>query len=239
MRDKHEFALFISVPLFHELIITDRDTIFRIQQVLRIAIGDTVIFFNDTQYARATYVSGDKKQLRFSLEKSHDTIPLTPKIHWLLPILEREAFEAALYSATVLGATTIQPIITQKSRQKWGSEKDLERARRIMISAAEQSKQFVLPAINPVRVILNLFQDPPKKISIPIFFDPTGLPCKELLKQTNVQEFTLCIGPEGDLTSEEKQFLKEQGFQFYSLGKSVLRACDAVMVAQGIVRALY
>ncbi len=44
------------------------------------------------------------------------------------------------------------------------------------------------------------------------------------------------IGPEGDLTKEEKAYLKEQGFLFCALTPTVLRAQQAVALGLGILR---
>jgi len=250
-KSNHEFALFIDDQLQKQLIITDKDFVFRVQHIVRLSEDDTLIVFNKTHHARATYIKGDKKQIVFELVTIVENVPLVPKIHWFLPVLEREAFEAALYSATVLGATSIQPIITEKSRRQWGADKDLERATRIMIAAAEQSKQYVLPHIKQAVVLASLAARGERGVvaSNPfewqnnqikkIFFDPTGAPCAQLLHHIkDTHEIILCIGPEGDLTDSEKSLLKNNNFQFYALTPTILRACDAVMVAQGIIRSL-
>jgi len=46
------------------------------------------------------------------------------------------------------------------------------------------------------------------------------------------------IGPEGDLTAQEKELLKERGVQFLRLTPTILRAQQAVVVAMGIFRSL-
>lgn len=240
--NKHIFALHIQESLLHTSVtITDRDILLRVQQVLRLQVDDTLLVFNSTHHARARIRVCDKRNLVLTVHTVQENKQLYPLTHWLLPVLEREAFEASLYSLAVLGATTIQPLITEKSRRQWGSEKDLERAERIMIAACEQAKQFVLPAIKPAThlpVILSECQARVEGQAIKkIFFDPTGAPAAQLMQDIKgADELILCIGPEGDLTEEEKQLLKDTGFSFYALTSTVLRACDAVLVAQGIIR---
>ena len=48
-----------------------------------------------------------------------------------------------------------------------------------------------------------------------------------------------CVGPEGDLTQEEKDYLKQQGFVFCRLTPTVLRARQAVALGLGILRSYF
>lgn len=237
-KNKHLFSVHTQEILITGAVtFTAPEFLMRIQRVLRLSVGDTLLLFNDTHHAYAVIQAYEKKGVICTIEQVQENRLLFPVTHWLLPVLEREAFEASLYSLAALGATTIQPIITQKSRRAWGNEKDCERAQRIMISACEQAKQFVIPAIKPAVSYADalVLIDPQ---ATRIFFDPAGEHIASLLS-IKADTFVIAVGPEGDLTEEEKKILKEHNFQFFSLTPTILRACDAVLVAQGIVRSFF
>lgn len=70
-----------------------------------------------------------------------------------------------------------------------------------------------------------------------IFFDPQGSKIEVLLPEIkNAQHIILAIGPEGDLTSEEKDLIKRSGFIFATLTATILRACQAALLSAGIIR---
>lgn len=242
MSQKHEFALYYpqspDLTVNYEFIITDADLIHRIINILRLAPGETIILFTRELHIQVQLAAITKKNIVCMILAQQKNVILQPTIHWLLPILEREAFEQALYALCVMGITTIQPIITEKSRRSWGGQKDYERAERIMIAAAEQSKQFVLPLMQPVQ---KLAAATTIAADTQLFFDTQGKNCFEVMQDVRTRQvfsLTVCIGPEGDLTEAEKKFLRSHNFIFCRLTPTILRACDAVIVGAGIIRSL-
>ena len=115
-----------------------------------------------------------------------------------MPLLKREAFEEALFSLTELGVSSIQPIITQKTTRFWGGEREIVRSVKMLLSAAEQSKQFVIPKLHPLIPldlwILRVQSVPTSKL----FFDPSGIPLSEalaLIEHNKSSEIIACAGP--------------------------------------------
>ena len=104
-----------------------------------------------------------------------------------------------------------------------------------MIAAAEQSKQFIIPTMH---MVIDLKDWKPQGSSYSIFFDGGGTPLKEVLHDLDrqVDEFIACVGPEGDLTKEEKHQLKDQGFIFCALTPTILRAKQSIAVGLGVLR---
>jgi 16S rRNA (uracil1498-N3)-methyltransferase len=227
MAVKHLFAVYVDKINDH-----DADLFHRLHQVLRINRGEQVILFDGTHQVLATITDYRQKTVYFSLDTKVVIPRLRPEIHWLLPLLKREAFEQAVYSLCEMGVTSIYPIKTAKATRAWGSVKDYARARTIMIAAAEQAKQFTLPVLYPV-IELTTWSATGEKI----FFDPEGTPLRETLGTLKPASPIYCMtGPEGDLTEEEKSYLTEQGFVFCALTPTVLRAQQAIAVGLGILR---
>lgn len=238
--DKHVFAFYYENINDISRGISDTDIIHRITTVLRLEAGESVIFFNKSTHVRCTIQEISKKKITVTILEQQANNILTPAIHWLLPVLEREAFEEALYALAAMGATSIQPIITKKSRQQWGKPADLERANRIMISAAEQSKQFVIPDIKPT-ILLENIQITHKQHQIKIFFDASGNPAFDIITRVikaETKEIVCLIGPEGDLIAQEKEQVVLSGFIACALTPTILRASHAATVGMGILRSL-
>ena len=232
---KHLFAVYVpslDVPPPYAF---GSDLLHRCKNVLRLKPGQQVIIFDNSHQSLATIQEYQKKSITVLLEDKVPLVGLKPEIHWLLPLLKREAFEHSLYSLCEMGATSIYPVVTAKTCRSWGSEKEYARAQTIMIAAAEQAKQFVVPKIHPVTELLQWHQEGDK-----IFFDPEGVPLRQMLVDASFNgPLYGCVGPEGDLTIEEKAYLKEQGFLLCALTPTVLRARQAVALGVGIVRSYF
>ncbi len=242
MSNKHQFAVFtpdlnkLSTPeLYHRII-----------RVLRLNTGDQVIIFDRKQHvlAELSTITKNNLALKFigSLVANQD---LKPEITVCLPLLKREALEAALYSCVELGANTIQLLVTAKSEpagQKY-SAGNFERLEKIMIAAAEQSKNFKIPELlAPVKLDSFLKSESFFSAKIKtgkIFFDISGVPALALIPEAKSANQIFCLwGPEADLTSIEKELVLAAGFKFSKLTPTVLRASQAVALGLGLIRSL-
>ena len=147
---KHEFALFveslssqISRASQQILMISDEQLVHRMRHVLRLQLGDSCIAFDRHTRALATIEAFvGKKQVQLLIKEIEKTLFLQPKITFLLPLLKRDDYQGALYALAEVGVNEIQLIFTQKTSQQWSENKDNERAQRIVIGAAEQSKNY-------------------------------------------------------------------------------------------------
>lgn len=246
---KHTFAFYIEnikqktlqTTVGQEIFIEDKDLCHRIQHVVKLEKSEHFSIF-DRQYNALLQLKKivSKKSILSTLIKKEKNNIITPHITFLLPLLKKEHFEQSLYSLVELGAQIIQPIVTQKSQKAFKFQKAYNRFTKIMIAAAEQSKHFAFPTLeDPIEI--GQYKSTPQKKSTSIFFDPEGINANDLIKNLKDQSYehiTLMIGPEGDLTIEEKETIKQQGFIFCKLTPTVLRACQAVPVGLGLLRSL-
>ncbi len=246
--DAHEFSLYwsklsgiISSLSIDGSFSIDDDTLYhRIVRVLRLSSGSIFIIFDENVHLRVQLVAlPSKRAVELKLLAKNANEPLVSAITFFLPMLKRDAFEQAIYSLVELGATDIQLMSTQKAHRTWGGARERDRVRTIMIAAAEQSKQYWIPILHDPKsfsecvVQLDAGQN--------FFFDPRGkelLPIIESLRTEQTEHISLMIGPEGDLTTDEKDLLKEREVQFLRLTPTVLRAQQAVAVVMGIFRSL-
>jgi RsmE family RNA methyltransferase len=248
-KDKHEFALYkesLSLliqkkGLGDSLVLSDETLFHRMMTVLRLRSNDQCILFDRDAYITATIDAFiGKKQVQFTIHSIHSAVVLQPHITFLLPMLKREDYESALYSLTEVGVNSIQLISTQKTGNKWSGERDRDRAQRIIIAAAEQSKNFALPQLHePISL-----QEALKKYNScesKLFFDPQGksfFDVMQMLHSTHSGNILLLVGPEGDLTLEEKEIVRANKFIFCALTPTIMRAVQATGLAAGFVRSL-
>lgn len=218
----------------------DQIIVHRIGHVLRLAQGEQCILFDDQHHLLCQIEAIQQKNIVYSVKSVACNIRLQPEITFILPLLKREALQESLYSVVELGATHVQLVMTKKTHHNWGGHKELERFNRIMQSAAEQSKNFAMPTLSEP-VLLNNYFDIQERKSHKIFFDSDGCVVSSVLssiKAENIANIVMMIGPEGDLTHDEKQLLHRQGFIFCKLTPTILRAQQAVVVGLGIFRSM-
>lgn len=240
--DTHAFAVYVptlsglleSAGTHHSITIAEPELVHRISVVLRAESGDGYIFFDQSMhaYVRITDIV-KKKRIVVAVEKYEPNKVPSRAIHMLLPVLKRDALETAFYSLTEMGASTIQLVITQKS-QHLLSAKELERAQRIIIAAAEQSKNYAFPLLFPPLSLEKVIVKHEKATKL--FCDPAGIPLLRALESVDASAITVLIGPEGDLTEQEKQMLIQHGVVFCALTPTVLRACQAAGFVVGFIR---
>lgn len=240
--ERHEFAFFYagcsSWRVGQSFQITDKQLIHRLDNVLRLHKGDQITVFDAAKKVHVTITASKKGMVAGSVVAASALAPLSPSIDWFLPILERDAFEKSISALTSLGARTITPVVTRKSKREGMPQ--LERLERVMFAAAEQSKQFVLPHVEK-QVMLEeaLAHIDGRNL---LLFDCHGAPALESVqvlkadKSLHEKGLVCLIGPEGGLTQVERELVTKQGALLCALTPTVLEAWQAVMVGMGLIR---
>ncbi len=237
----HEFALYVAdlhkqqFKKGQVVELAQHDLVHRISRVLRLNEQNCLILFDREIYLRVIIETISKHTVMVCITAIGENMPLAPSISLWLPLLKREAFEQAIYTAVELGANEIQLIHTQKEQRHW-REKELQRLQHIMIAAAEQSKHFALPTVHAP---IPLLETQPTGTSI--FFDPKGASFFEAIQELHHAKpavLTMLIGPEGDLSEAEKLHLQQHNMMFVRLTPTILRAQQAVAVGLGTLRSL-
>lgn len=248
---RHEFALHVpslaqlcrDVAVGNTFTIADEKLSHRLKHVLRATQGFQLCLFDRTCAVQATVVAFEAKHnVRFLLEQFVASEVLTPAIGVLLPLLKREALVDALYSCVELGVQRVQLVTTNKSQQAWHGMRDTERIMNIMIAAAEQSKQFSIPRVDDPLPLSTAIRTVLPDNALCIHCDPQGRQFWDVMQQALDQQpevLWISIGPEGDLTEQERAELYEHAFIPCALTPTVLRATQALVVAVGSLRAAF
>ncbi len=245
----HEFAVYykelskdLALMRGPFLILKDADLIHRITRVLRLSVDSRCILFDRDMHVRTVVSAITPKELTLELSERIINPIIKPYIRFLLPLLKKEDMEIAIYSLAELGINEIQIVTTAKVQRAWSGKKEYERLERIIIAAAEQSKCYHYPLLKePIsfKQSLELFASHKDPF---FFFDPTGqqaLTTIQYYAKTLFPSCTLMIGPEGDLTHQEKQDLTNNKIQFCALTPTILRACQAAAIGAGLFRSVF
>jgi 16S rRNA (uracil1498-N3)-methyltransferase len=241
---QHEFALYSPLAdqcgrfsLGDEIVIDDDMLCTRIRKVLRLREHEIVSFFGASYCVTGEIVAITSERCTIRMQVCRALSPLVPEIFLGVSLLERAAFEEVAMWATVLGVTRIIPYVATKSKRHECATAERERLRRVMIAAAEQSKQYVLPVIESVIPLAQLLlQD-----GVCIVFDMNGSPAAQVMQEVEIsraQRMMILCGPEGDWTENERDMLQASGAHLCRLTPTVLRAEHAVAVGVGMIRSV-
>jgi 16S rRNA (uracil1498-N3)-methyltransferase len=206
--------------------------------VLRTKENEEIIVFNGKgQSWRARVKSVGKKAGEIELIDSINENTESPlKIHLAQAVSKGERMDLVMQKATELGVTEITPILTERGNVKLDQErwdKKLAHWNEIMISACEQSGRSVLPVLNPVIDLKTWFTQLPQGLRL--ILSPTA--AQPLKAETQPEQVTLLIGPEGGLTEQEIEFATHRfQFQPIQLGPRILRTETAALAALSILQ---
>ncbi len=209
-------------------------------QVLRLAANDPLILFNgDGRDYPARLIETNRDAATVLVEgASEPETSARLSIHLALGISKGERMEYALQKAVELGVETLTPLFTERSQVRLEGarlERRLEHWRGIVVGACEQSGRRRLPTLDPA---LTLDQWLAARIDGGLLLDPqaprqlTGLPAPDA-------GITLLVGPEGGLSSRERDRALRQGFQGVRLGPRILRTETAPLAAIAVIQALW
>ncbi|MDR1137771.1 MAG: 16S rRNA (uracil(1498)-N(3))-methyltransferase, partial [Synergistaceae bacterium] len=167
-------------------------------------------------------------------------VPDSLSITLLIALLKTEQFNAVLHASAELGVQSIIPVVCERSVPRIdesGAIKKISRWRKILdestlVSGAAFSPQICAPID---------FGDIPwnglPQARYAAVIAPDALPVARILPDLEgFGELAFAVGPEGDWTEREKTELFQNGFVSISLGRRVMRASTAAIVACGCFR---
>lgn len=150
-------------------------------------------------------------------------------------------FDDVVRSCTELGVSLIQPVLSDRTLLTPSPQK-LDRWRRIIREAAEQSERQLIPSLcEPVsfNTALSNAQNLDRRyLCVARGETPSLLHCLQTPQLQRGETVAIAIGPEGGWTATEQQSAIAAQFQPVSLGKPILRAVTAPIVALSLTAAI-
>ena len=200
--------------------------------VMRLKRGSNLNFFNKNGEWKSEiiFLNKDRVEVRF-LEKIKEGKNLS-KTEIAICLVKKHPMDIILQKATELGVSKIIPIVSERTEVK---ELNIDRAKKIVIEATEQSNQLVPPEISNV-IKLKDFLKTFGETSKLLFADINS---KDILKTEdlkNSKSLCILIGPEGDFSPLEREsILQNRAVKPFTLSKNILRSDTAVISAISLV----
>lgn len=241
------FCFTMSLSRFHlapahwqpERLVFSGDEAAHCSRVLRRQVGDLIEVFDGAgRVAVAAITAISKSSVTTAIESVVQHEARTAEVHMLPAMIKAEPFEWLLEKATELGASSVRPVITQRSIVQLSGdqlEKKWLKWQRHMIESAKQCHTPWVPRLERPAAFATVLQS----------LSADGLKVMPALSQRTCALHDLSfegkpsvyalIGPEGDFTPEEEASAEKHGFQPVTLGPLILRAETAAITALAIL----
>lgn len=237
----HRF--FIEEPYNERMQITGGDAK-HISKVLRMQPGDKVQVVSDdgiTALAEVEAIDAERVTVK-CLEKLAELHEPRVKITLAQGLAKGEKMEFIIQKAVELGATSVVPVAMEHSVVRLDgakAEKKVERWQKIAEAAAKQSKRDIIPVVHPVQSVKEMLASHSCGTKIIAYECEDRMSLKEALQNAEakggISDLLLIIGPEGGISPAELEMAREAGAIPVSLGKRILRAETAGLVAMSAI----
>lgn len=204
-----------------------------IQNVYRLQINDEVrVIDGEFEYLTKILSISKKEVVLEIIKKIEDNYSLDVNVDMAIGILKNDKMNLAIQKLTEIGVNKIIPLKTKRVVVKINEKK--EKWETVVREALKQCRGVKFPKVSEIKKICEINYERYDKIIFAYENSENSKPIFELIdkKDKNI----LCvIGPEGGITKEEVNFLKEKNAFEVSLGARILRAETASIVVAGII----
>ena len=205
-----------------------------VKVVMRLKIGDKLYIFNTLGEWNAIIESYEKNGAKIKImEKVRDKD--NEKNIWLafFPI-KQNSLNFVIQKGTELGVRKFIPILSDRTIVR---EVNIERIKKIIVEASEQSNRISVPEINkpdPLKNFLSIFPKNGCLIFCDINSNQNNL--KNIFEKKVDGPMCILIGPEGDFSENERKMIIDHNQTYsISLAKNILKAETAALSAITIV----
>ncbi len=215
-----------------------------LRSVLRVAPGQQYELAVDGDVFLATVDAVDGQAIRFALGEPVPARERTISIRLCPSIFKFDRFEWLLEKATELGVTEIQPLITRRTEAHLAAAaiKRTERWRKLLLQAAQQSRQAAAPALLDPQTWKQFLAAQPEQNTgrVRLFLSEfSGAPLlRDVVSPVEANQWELIAGPEGGWTEDEAAAASQAGLLPVSLGPHILRAETAGIAALAALNCL-
>ncbi len=225
-----------------------------LSRVLRLREGDRFIAMDGLGHWWLAKLEGNQAQILEPILQPNTELPVAITLMAALP--KGNGFDEVVRYSTEVGVVAIVPLVSDRTLLNPSTGK-LERWRRIAIEAAEQSERQIVPTIFdpvPFATALSLAKDK-NYICVARGDSPHLRDClqnKDFARSGDSKleswadsphpqspSIVIATGPEGGWTAAETENAIASGFQPVSLGRRILRAVTAPLVALSLVAAAF
>ena len=205
--------------------------------VLRFEEGGELLVFNGRhgEWKARVHFPTRKKIMITPAEETRPQ-PDDCDLHFLFAPLKVGRMDYLVQKAVEMGASILQPVMTQHVQGKIGN---IDRLQANAVEAAEQCGVLAIPKVTePVKLRDLLERWPAERRIIYCDEDSTTQNPLPALSRIEGKSLALLVGPEGGFSDEERQLLRSLPFvTAIPLGPRILRADTAAVAAMAVVQA--
>jgi 16S rRNA (uracil1498-N3)-methyltransferase len=201
-------------------------------KVMRVSSGDTVILCDDLtgEWAAEVIEAGKREVVLQARQRLRGREPV-PDLWLCAALLKKDRFDMVLEKASELGVRRIQPVL---ARRCVADKLNPERARALLVEAAEQCARTALPELAGVARLETLLRDWPAERTLFFAGEQGGEPAAAAFADASGPA-ALLIGPEGGFDDAERQAVRAlPQARAITLGPRILRGETAALAATAL-----
>lgn len=231
---------FVNGNVENPVIITDKDTVKHMFNVMRLTEGDEVVLVFSDGVKRLARVADSQAHSFEVLEDLSEQVELPVKVTIASGFPKGDKLEFLAQKVTELGASSFWGYPADWSVVKWDVKKlakRQEKLEKIVLGAAEQSKRNQVPKITLFEKQADFITSLAQFDKIFIAYEESAkageqaVLARELSQLEAGANILFIFGPEGGISPSEVQTYKELGAIFVGLGPRIMRAETAPLYA--------
>ena len=204
-----------------------------IKNVMRLKAGDKISLFNSQDGEWDVKILDQGKIFtEFKVEKLSRPLSNEKNIWLAFSPIKKVPQDLMIQKTTELGIQKFIPLLCERSVVR---EINIKRAQKIITEACEQSNRITIPKILDVQRLDDFVKNFPDDGKI-VFCDINSKSKDLKNKLPKKNPICILIGPEGDFSEEERQFITNyKNVISITLGKNILRAETAAIASTTIL----
>ena len=216
-------------------------------RVLRLGVGDAVAVFDGRGIEfRAVIETAARDVVTLHLVERM-AVPPSPAVQIVVAqaVLKGGSMDDAVRDATMLGAESIEPLLTAHTDVKPAlamRPATLDRWRRIVLASAKQSRRATLPTVHEPRTFDAWMRQPSTEMVL-MFVEPAAAiearPLRDCVNHVVPPRVAVVLGPEGGWAAEELERARAAGCRLVMLGPLTLRAESMAVAAMAALTAIW
>jgi 16S rRNA (uracil1498-N3)-methyltransferase len=211
-------------------------------RVLRAQAGTEADVVAGGRVFHAQIAAVSAAEVRFNLIAELEADPALP-VTLVISIYKFDRMEWALEKATELGVAAVAPVIARRTEKHLAqaAEKRVERWRRIVHEAAQQSRRSDVPLIHELAPLANRVRAASEATRIVLAEQERTTTLAHAIEEAaaaareEMPALEIAIGPEGGWAPDEEALFDANGWRAVSLGPRILRAETAAIAALAVV----
>ena len=212
----------------------------QIRNVLRLRVDSAVVVLDNSGAEYEVLLRQVDKQQVVGEAVAKRPSPNEPTVHLTLyqSLMKRDKFEWVLQKGTEIGVSQFVPVVTRRSLVQDVDIQANKQARwhKILTEAAEQSRRGRVPTLQPPQTLAQVLAEHPTQPGLIAWEEEGSLSVRGALREgERPSHISLFIGPEGGFVAEEVEAAQAAGIRAITLGKRILRAETAALVAAALV----